>query len=219
MTTIITRAYADRAAADAAVAALKKAGYLDEMIDVVNAGDGAAAALGAAEVDDLTAAAYADKMSGGQCVLVARIPFFPVGAALNAMKIADRHDPVDLGVGKTTRYERSTPSMDHAPGVMSDAPLMLGAGLEPGYSKKHRYYSTTIGWSKLISERKPPEHAIQHGYWAKLIPHLSGRKPPEHAIQHGYWGRLIPHLSERTPPDNTIDTRYWAEVIPHILRR
>ena len=49
MTTIITRAYADRAAADAAVAALKKAGYLDERIDVVNAGDGAAAALGAAE--------------------------------------------------------------------------------------------------------------------------------------------------------------------------
>lgn len=222
MTTIITRAYADRSAADAVVADLKKVGYLDEMISIVDAGDGAAAALRAADVDEAAADAFASATSEGNAILVARVPFFPIGAALQAIKIADAAGPIAVEAPKTDRYVRtdgsSGPRSSSKVADVGDG-LMLGRGLEPGYSKRHKYYSTGVGWSKLISDRKPPEHSIDTRFWGMVIPHILDRKPPDNTIDTRFWGQVIPHISQRKPPADTIDTRYWGELIPHIIRR
>ena len=93
MTTIITRAYAGKTKADAAAEALRKAGFLETMIDVVSGDGDVAAELVAAQVDEETAAEYAGALTNKQAVLIARVPVMPLGAARIASRIAGRAGP------------------------------------------------------------------------------------------------------------------------------
>jgi len=103
MTTIITRLYADDAAA-VAVAALVQGGIDRDGIRTVTAGEGAMAAMRAARVSAVAAAAYAGAMQAGQTLVVAEVGFNPVGAARLAMKILARHPSVDVGLATQDDY-------------------------------------------------------------------------------------------------------------------
>ena len=225
MTTIITRAYGDRGKAEAAAKALDKAGYPSDMVEVIDAGAGLKAALTKAQVSDEVAGAYAKKLNEGQAALVARVPFFPLGAAKNAMEIADKHKPLKVEAPKRDQIVRADGKPSKAKGsVDTDHKLLLSGGKPPcnTITDLKVWFQRAVNYPHL-SDRKPREDSIQHRYRAPLLPHISARKPREDSIQHGFWGRVIPHLSDRKPPDNCIDRDgHWATRvidIPLIISR
>jgi hypothetical protein len=212
MTTIITRAYGDRGKADAAAKALREAGYTSDMIDVIDAGEGLAAALTKAQVPDEVATAYAKKLNEGQAALVARVPFFPIGAAKNAMEIVDKHKPLKVEVPKRDTLVRDETPAKRKLSVDTEHKLFLSGGKPPGNTISDvKFWAQKVFPYPHLSDRKPREDSIRHGFWAEFFPHLSSRKPPENTIQHGFWANFYPHMSDRKPPDNCIDRGgHWA---------
>jgi hypothetical protein len=103
MTTIITRLYTD-AAAEAAVAALGAGGIDGDMVSLIPAGEGAAAAMKAARVSPAAAAAYGRAMAPGHALVVVEVGFNPVGAARKAMRILAKHPGVDVGLVTEDEY-------------------------------------------------------------------------------------------------------------------
>lgn len=221
MTTIITRAYGDRGKADAAAKALIQAGFLADMIDVVDAGEGLKAGMAKAEVPDDVAAAYAGKLKEGQAALVARVPFFPIGAAKTAMAIADKQKPLKVDVPKADAYKRADgmPSKRRV-SVDTEHKLFLSGGKPPGNAISDvKFWAQKVVPYKHLSERKPRADSLSDvKFWAqKFVPykHLSDRKPREDSLSDvKFWAQKIinyPHLSDRKPPDNCIDRGgHWA---------
>ena len=120
MANTITRMYATRADADAAVGDLAKHGFGPEEILVV--GSPAAAAGDPAQVDAIVdtltrgyilkrhAVEYAKKVAQGSTFVAVHAPF---GSGLKATVLLDRHHPVDSGVPEPVypraRYDESAP--------------------------------------------------------------------------------------------------------------
>ncbi|MEM6438829.1 MAG: hypothetical protein AAF763_03900 [Pseudomonadota bacterium] len=233
MTTIITRAYGDRGKADAAAQALLKAGYASDMIDVIDAGEGLSAAMRKAEVSDEVATAYAGKMKEGQAALVARIPFFPIGAAKTAMEIVDGAKPLKVEVPKRDDYVRTDGTRTKRKvSVDTEHKLFLSGGKPPGNTiSEIKFWAQKVVPYKHLSDRKPRADSLSDvKFWArKLVPykHLSERKPRADSLSDvKFWAqKVVPykHLSERKPPDNCIDRGgHWATRIidvPLIISR
>jgi hypothetical protein len=119
MTQTISRIYANKADADAAVEDLKEHGFAPDeifMVSAPEARESASATGNESVVEEIAdrivlgyihrrhAAEYAKKVAEG-CVLVT--VYAPFGAAFKATVILDRHHPIDSGVPLTV-YPRAT---------------------------------------------------------------------------------------------------------------
>ena len=127
MTTIITRLYSDKAAAQAVVAALQASGHQDSTIQVIDkdAAGGAMAAMGAAMVSTTAATAYASAMTGEQALLVVQAPFNPIGTARDAMRVVARHPSIDVGLEDEDGYIRINPTTPVSTNVLTDHPYFM----------------------------------------------------------------------------------------------
>jgi hypothetical protein len=92
MTTIITRLYADKAAAEAVVHALHGLGLDSGEVALVAGGD-AEARLRSLRVSAKDAPAIAAGVAKGHAAVVCAAPFNPVGIALKATRLMDAHHP------------------------------------------------------------------------------------------------------------------------------
>ena len=93
MTTITPRLYADKATAQAVVAALRDIGLNDDEVALVDGGD-ATASLRALRVAPNDAAGLAASVATGHAAAVVAAPFNPRGIALKATRTQDAHHPV-----------------------------------------------------------------------------------------------------------------------------
>lgn len=177
MTTVVSRLYSDAATADAAVAALRAEGHPEGHIDVIAGGEDKAALarrIEAARVSQSAAAAYAAKLDEGKALVVVRVPFMPLGAALNAIRTVDRFPSVDAGVAKQDEYIREAPRDDlqppHSIRILKDGPLFLTAKAPPGHlvlTRKHAVrdqgpVSSRFGF-RLLSKDRPRRSAMSGG--------------------------------------------------------
>ena len=113
MTTIITRLYADTAAAQTVVAALLAEGPSSATHQVITK-DGAGSVadrLHAARVGTTEARAYAGPVAEGRALLVVNAPFAPMGTALNAIRTVNRFPAMDVGLADEDVYIRDEPEV------------------------------------------------------------------------------------------------------------
>lgn len=111
MTTVVSRLYANKLAADEVVSVLRAQGYPQGIIDVISDGDGDAVdRIRRARVGREAAEAYASRLGDGKALVVVRVPFMPIGAAKNAIETVDRFDSVNAGVANQNEYLREEPS-------------------------------------------------------------------------------------------------------------
>lgn len=127
MTTIITRLYSDKAAAQAVVAALQASGHRESTIQVItgDAPGGASQAMLAAMVSKTAVAAYTSAMTGAQALLVVQAPFNPVGTARDAMRVVARHPSIDVGLEDEDGYVRINPTTPVSTNVLTDHPYFM----------------------------------------------------------------------------------------------
>ena len=114
MTTIITRLYADTAAAQTVVAALLAEGPSSATHQVITK-DGAGSAaerMHAARVGATAARAYAGPVAEGRALLVVNAPFAPMGTALNAIRTVNRFPAMDVGLADEDVYIRDEPTVE-----------------------------------------------------------------------------------------------------------
>ncbi|MCA3511523.1 MAG: hypothetical protein IOC80_10280 [Rhodobacter sp.] len=113
MTTIITRLYANAAAAQTVVEALLAEGHSPATIHVITR-EGAGTAAGrmhAARVSATAARAYAGPVAEGRALLVVNAPFAPLGTALNAIRTVNRFGSIDVGLAEEDAYIRDEPEV------------------------------------------------------------------------------------------------------------
>lgn len=186
MTTIISRVYADAAAADAVAGELRSSGFPDRVFDVLAASEGEKAGAVAerirgAGVAEAAAATYAKALRDGKALVVVRAPFTPLGAARLAMKIVDKHSPIDVGVKDDNRYVRTE---------MATSRQMSGKVIEGG-----KHYLTNV--AEIRRNRGP----VTAGFGMKM---LSDERPRTSAVGRArtITGNFFPLISERPPSAN-----------------
>ena len=114
MTQKITRLYATKSDADAAVALLKEHGFTADEILVISPPAGSVEELtnriAALHILKRDAAVYAKKVSEGATFVLIKAPF---GAGFKASILLDRHSPVDSGIPsphpRPPKYDHRTP--------------------------------------------------------------------------------------------------------------
>lgn len=178
MTTVISRLYKDKKAADTVVKALHEVGFPDNIIDVINAGDkDAEAAMVAARVAKDAAATYAGELGDSASLVVVRAPFTPFGAAREAMKIVDGHSPMASAVSDQNMMIREQPRSDLFLSVMRDHRLFMTDRKE--MSRNDGRISHGFGW-RLLSKHKTGRSAMSGGrFMSKMfwpMPLLSRKK-------------------------------------------
>jgi hypothetical protein len=133
MTTIITRLYADQAAARAVVATLLDRGQDEDTIDIItrDSTGGAEAAMRAARVPVAAAAVYARAMSGREALLVVAAPFNPVGAARDAKRVVSKSPAIKVGLASEDHYVRESFSARHSGSVLTDHPMVMSNPHKP----------------------------------------------------------------------------------------
>jgi hypothetical protein len=140
MTTIITRLYADQAAAQAVADVLAKRGHED--VHVFTDGTDAARAAG---VPGDAAAAYARHMAKGNALLVVRAGFNPVGAARDAIRTLAAHPGIDAGLRSEEHYIREDAVLTGGY-VLDDHPHMF---LRKDSLGEGRHFSRAFGLPML----------------------------------------------------------------------
>ena len=189
MTTVVSRLFADEATAEQAVTALKLQNHPDENIDTVAAGNSAQDALIEARVPKASAELYSEALSAGRAVVVCRAPFFPAGAARNAIDTMDLFDTVDAGVENENAYIREEPKE--------------GLYMDISVDRTHRYWGS---WSFErenygVGTGRPPSG---RNYWGSFLGHpLMGAGK--------YWGSFIGHPLKGAG-------KYWGSFIGHPLK-
>jgi hypothetical protein len=153
MTTVVSRLFADQKTAEQAVTALKLQNHPDANIDMISAGSGAEADMVAARVPEDSAALYAKAMKSGMALVVCRAPFFPAGAARNAMDTMSHFDSVDAGVENENYYIREQPKER--------------LNMDLSVDRTHRY------WGTFGYERRPGK--VSDAFGARLV--YEGSKP------------------------------------------
>lgn len=215
MTTVVSRLFADETTAEQAVTALKLQRHPDENIDKISAGNAAIDEMVAARVPVESAEAYNAAMSGGKTLVVCRAPFFPAGAARNAIDTMDLFDTVDAGVENENYYIREEPKMDLYTDISVD--------------RTHRYWASWkfereefgVGTGKPPSGRK---------YWGSFLGHpLMGAGKFWGSIMHPltgagkHWGSIMPPLTGAGKfwgsllPPLTGAGKYWGSPFAHPL--
>jgi hypothetical protein len=185
MTTIITRLYADQAAARAVVNALLQKGQDEDTIDVITRDSlgGAEAAMKAARVPAASAAAYARAMSGREALLVVAAPFNPVGAAREAIQVVNKSPAIKVGLADEDAYIREYPTVVRSGNVLAGHPLVMS---NPHNRPSHGH----ILGSNPISASRPRTSAIRGGaymsrfFWPMKL--VSAHKEKTSAIRGGF---------------------------------
>ncbi len=207
MTTIITRMYSAKTAANNVADALRAEAFPESIFDVISGGDDAAERMAAAQVDAAEAAVYGPMLKGNNTLVVVRAPFAPFGAARTAMAIVDAGSPMEVEVEKPNRYigldpqsARMEMKVQHrywgrvVPHILNETNSM-GRGRAP-----FRFSSDLFGFP-----------TIRHRYWANLPGHLlnesnsGGRGPAPFRFSSGMFGIPI------------IRHRFWANLPGHLL--
>lgn len=162
MTTVVSRLYADADTADAVVADLKKSGLPSRTMDRIEGGSDSAATaekITAARVGEGAARRYAEQMSGGQVLVVARVPLVPLGAARKVQEKMDAHGPVDAGVeeSEANLYIAEKPHKVEVsvPKVLKNHPRFLSSDYVPGNNRYGGLMSDAFHIPLLIRRRRP----------------------------------------------------------------
>jgi hypothetical protein len=185
MTTVISRLYADEAAAHGVVDDLRAEGFPASTIDVIATAD--AAAIAAARVAAPDAEKYAAKMAAGNVLVVVRAPVTPFGAARRAQEVVDGTEWIPAGVANQNRYveERADPRLFLS--VMTDHPRFLSHDVGPDSPRTRGTVSEGLGW-RLLSPHRTTRSASS-GWFAstKLLPFklLSKHRSGTSAISGG----------------------------------
>lgn len=162
MTTIVSRLYADPATAQAIAAQLTDMGLPASACDVLGP-EADAARIRAARVAVGAANAYAACLaSQGGALVVARVPFSPIGAARAAIKIADSAASVDLGIADQNAYQAEQPDARLFLSVLTDHPRFASHDLRPGYSKVYGPVTELFGLP-MLSRRRGSASAMRGG--------------------------------------------------------
>jgi hypothetical protein len=175
MTTIVTRLYATAEKADAAAASLRKAGFTSLPLGVVKPGgkgDAGLAAIRALGVYEAAAKTYADRVKGGDSLVVVHAPF---GKSYRAMEFMDAHEPINANVRYTEVYVPAkdppnwTEKQRYLPILSNSDTLVLSDGLmPPAVIRNHRPMNS------VISNNKPKARLISGTFSDKFgIPLLT----------------------------------------------
>jgi hypothetical protein len=202
MTTIITRLYADTAAAKAAADDLIGRGHSADYIDII-ARDGNGSVIDrirAARVNARAAAAYAGPVTDGNVLVVVQAPFNPVGAARHAIRALDRHPSIKVGVENENEYIREQPRIEVQGSILRDHPLFMSHDMA---ARDRGTVSSAFGL-RTLSPQKTKTSAIAGGrHMSKMfwpMPLLSKSRVKTSAMR-GDWqlSRMfgIPTISRR----------------------
>lgn len=185
MTTIITRLYADQAAARAVVNTLLQKGQDEDTIEVITRDSlgGAEAAMRAARVPAASAAAYARAMTGREALLVVTAPFNPVGTAREAIRVVNKSPAIRVGLADEDVYLREAARSEFSRNLLPGNTLIMSnphsrpshghiLGRNPVSASKTRtsairggaYMSRYFWPMKLVSASKEKTSAIR-GTW------------------------------------------------------
>lgn len=208
MTTIITRLYADAAAAQSVVAALLAEGHSSATVQVITK-DGAGSAadrMHAARVGAASARAYAGPVGEGRALLVVAAPFAPMGTALNAIRTVNRFPSINVGLADEDVYIRDEPQVNLSGQVLQGTVFFM--------SNPHRSLPQghILGSNPIIHSR-PRTSAIRGGAYisTKFWPMKLVSKPKEGtSALRGTWllSSLfgIPTLIRNWPPRDELPT-------------
>ena len=208
MTTIITRLYADAAAAQSVAAALLAEGHSPATIHIITRdGAGTAAArMQAARVGATAMRAYAGPVAEGRALLVVNAPFAPMGTALSAIRMVNQFASIDVGLADEDVYIRDEPEVRLSGRVLQGTVFFMS----------NPYRSLPQGHilgSNPIMHSRPRTSAIRGGahmsirFWPmKLV-----SKPREGtSVLRGTWlfSALfgLPTIIRRWPPRDDIPT-------------
>jgi hypothetical protein len=208
MTTIITRLYADAAAAQSVVAALLAEGHSSATVQVITK-DGAGSAadrMHAARVGAASARAYAGPVGEGRALLVVEAPFAPMGTALNAIRTVNRFPAINVGLADEDVYIRDEPQVNLSGQVLQGTVFFM--------SNPHRSLPQghILGSNPIIHSR-PRTSAIRGGAYisTKFWPMKLVSKPKVGtSAMRGTWlfSSLfgIPTLIRNWPPRDELPT-------------
>jgi hypothetical protein len=185
MTTIITRLYADQAAARAVVNTLLQKGQDDNTINVITRDTvgGPEAAMKAARIPAASAMAYAHAMKGREALLVVAAPFNPMGAAREAINVVRKSPAIDVGLADEDVYIREDVRTESSGSVLSGQPLIMS---NPHSRPSHHHI---LGSNPIIAS-KPRTSAIHGGaymsrfFWPMKL--VSASKEKTSAIRGGF---------------------------------
>ncbi|MEM7544327.1 MAG: hypothetical protein AAF367_02230 [Pseudomonadota bacterium] len=104
MTTIVSRLYKNKAAAEAVHAALVEADATSAGAEIITSGEDTEARICALDVPESSAAIYAPKVEQGGALVVVRAEFAPIGTARRVITIMDEADPEHVGIAKEDAY-------------------------------------------------------------------------------------------------------------------
>lgn len=185
MTTIITRLYADQAAARAVVNRLLQKGQDESTIDVITRDTvgGPEAAMQSARVPAASAATYAAAMKGREALLVVAAPFNPLGTAREAIRTVNDSPALRVGVGDEDYYIREAVRSENSGSVLTNHPLIMS---NPHSRLSHGHI---LGSNPIIAS-KPRNSAIRGGahmsrfFWPMKL--VSAPKEKTSAIRGGF---------------------------------
>ncbi len=213
MTTVITRLFANKAAATAVEDRLRWEGFPRNVVRVVAASEGSdtndiAAKLTRAGVQGDTAAAYASKMAGGNALIVVNATYKPLGAARIAREVLADQNSISVGDLEEENYVRE--GRDHAPSVLKDHPRFFSLPADIEAELPRGPISSEIGM-RLLSNKPRKNKVISGGsfmsraFWPmKLI--SSGRNATSAVNKSGprsSWFWPMPLLSNK-PRRNSV---------------
>lgn len=187
MTTILTRLYSDRAAAEAARAGLLSIGQDAATLHIITAQTegGAAAAMKSVRVVAALAQVYAQAMTGTQALLVVQAAFAPIGTARNAMRLLRKFPALDVGLEDEDIYLREHPTPDYSNQIMDKHPLLLSNPFRP------LPHGHILGNAPILPH-KPRTSAMRGGaYMSKLVWPMKLLSAPKERGSAIRGGRLI----------------------------
>ena len=157
MTTVISRVYADEAAAQGVMSALREAGHPETNFDMFEGGErGLTAKIIAARVSTDAAKVYVKMLKEeGARLIVMRAPFTPFGAARNAQSIMDSVDTIPAKVESETKYVREEPDMELFIGqkILRDHPRFLTPDMNSYANANRGLVSRAMHWKLLTKHR------------------------------------------------------------------
>ena len=190
MTTVITRLFEDRSAAEYAVDKLAFRRLPSWAMDIITAPDGAKpatvkATMLSAKVHESAVDTYAKHLSKGQALLVVRATYKPLTAATITREVLARRDTIDTGDLVNDYYISDGP--DPAPSIIRGHPHMLTLPVDQA-----KFAGQPISMSfglRMLSTRRKRDSAISGGgYKSRMfwpMPLLSTKTRSNSAISGG----------------------------------
>ncbi|MFW5881652.1 MAG: hypothetical protein ACOCTP_03935 [Roseicyclus sp.] len=160
MTTIVTRLYETREAAERVAATLRDDGFPEVTLSIITEAD--TEKMVEARVDADAAERYSKAMTGGQALFVCRAPFVPFGAARRAMAVADSEAAIDAGVADENRHEDEIAKTGRETfSVLGNHPHILTREDYVGSGWSGWRASDILMWPTVSRRRGRPDNLLQ----------------------------------------------------------